>query len=293
MYRVRHLGTVIMHLMLSIFGIKVTGQMATHMSAYPPFASRPAAGIRVIVCEPDSHVREQLRRFIDADPVLTLAAESRDWAECVIDLDEFVPELLIVRSNLVPPEWRERAGFDNFPVVIALRSDLTSERRDLQHLLLPLLANPDAVTGMLTRAVRDIYDRKAKQLLYLVDRYVTGSKSVSGYRSALRVEGDGEAFELPTDKIMSIVAARKCVVVHAVHGQFMLREPIHQVATKLDPGVFVRIHRSIIVNREQLDRKTLLSPKTSHVILVNGTRYPVGPNYRDTLANAIKLSSLQ
>jgi two-component system LytT family response regulator len=263
------------------------------MSAYPPFASKPAAGIRVIVCEPDSHVREQLRSFIDADPVLTLAAESRDWAECVIDLDEFVPELLIVRSNLVPREWQERSNFDSFPVVITLRSDLTSEKSELQHLLLPLLANPEAVKGLLTQAVRDIYDRKAKQLLYLVDRYVTASSSVSGYRSALRVEGNGEAFDLPTDKIMSIVAARKCVVVHAINGQFMLREPIHQVATKLDPGIFVRIHRSIIVNCEQLDRQTLLSPKTSHVILVNGSRYPVGPNYRETLANALKSSTLQ
>lgn len=267
--------------------------MATHMSAYPPFASRPAAGIRVILCEPDSHVREQLRSFIDVDPVLTLAAESRDWAECLVDLEEFVPELLIVRSSLLPPEWRDRVNNESFPVVIALRPDFTAERSELEHLPLPLLANPEAVKGLLTQAVRNIYDRKAKQLLYLVDRYVTGSSTVSRYRSTLRVERDGEAFDLPANNIMSIVAARKCVVVHAIDGQFMLREPIHQVATKLDPGIFVRIHRSIIVNCQQFDRSTLSSSRASHVILVDGSRYPVGPNYRETLANAIKSSILQ
>ena len=52
----------------------------------------------------------------------------------------------------------------------------------------------------------------------------------------------------------------------------MLREPIKQLAGTLDPQKFVRIHRSIIVNVDQVREIFREGPSEGSVIIANGQR---------------------
>lgn len=263
--------------------------MAIHMLAHSSLASASARGIRVVFCEPQAETRAQLRSFIDPDPVLTLVAETCNWSECEAALQDLGPELLIARAELIPLDWVPGSDQEtSFPVVIALRAASGWADGPQGYGFLSLPAAPDAIRKSLTQAVRDIYDRKAKQLLYLVDRYVAASSIRFRYSSMLTAERDGKPIELRTEDIMSIVAARKWVSIHALSGQFLVREPIHSLFAKLDPRIFIRIHRSTIVNCCYVDSKVPISPRSSHIVMVNGTKFPVGPNYRDSLCQAIK-----
>ena len=258
--------------------------MATQLSAYASIEGQ--LGLRVALCEPDPAVRAQLRNAIDADPLLIVAAESYSWQECEACLDDVVPELLIVRSELLPSDWNLRGASDQFqPVVIALRTTLSFPGRE-NALRIP--ADPRAIKASLDRAVRDVYERKAKQLLFLVDRYVKGSRSASACATVLRVEDDHGLVDLRTETIFSILAARKNVWIRSIHGKYMLREPIHEMSERLDPRWFVRIHRSVIINLRHIDRASLFGDKPTHIALSDGSRYPVGPSYRDALAVALR-----
>src|ERR1700742_4840926 len=96
--------------------------MATAMYAYPPIASKCVGGIRVVLCDPNDEVRAALRAIIDGDSLLVVVAESRDWAACEADLEDLVPELLIVGDGLVPLQWSSRITEDAFaPLVIRLK----------------------------------------------------------------------------------------------------------------------------------------------------------------------------
>ena len=257
--------------------------MATQLSAHISLGSQ--LGLRVALCEPDPAVQAQLRAAIDGDPLLVLAAESNSWAECESCLDDVVPELLIVRSELLPFDWNLRSAADNFkPVVIARRTTLSFPS---QENVLPVPADPRAIKAALDRAVRDVYERKAKQLLFLVDRYVQGSGAASPYKTVLKVEREGAFHDLRTENIVSVLAARKYVWIRSTAGKFMLREPIHEMGERLDPSLFVRIHRSVIINLRHVDRTSAISARPSHVVLTDGSRYPVGPSYRDALEQAI------
>ena len=255
-------------------------------SSLPPASAR---GIRVIVCEPESSVRDEIRRFIDADAVLTLAAETRNWSECEFALQDLAPELLIARSELIPIDWASRGeDYSPFPIVIALRSASSAAIARAGFAGLSLPAAPEMVRRSLNQAVRDIYDRKAKQLLYLVDRYIEASHSTARYSSTIVVEQEGKSVQLHTRDVVSIVAARKWVSICTRSGRFLLREPIHSLAAKLDPTVFIRIHRSIIINRSYVDNGAEINPRSSYVVMVNGARHPVGPNYRNALYHAMQ-----
>lgn len=257
--------------------------MATQISVYAPLEDQ--LGLRVAVCEPDSAVRAQLRAAIDADPLLVLAAESHRWADCEACLDEVVPELLIVRSELLPADWSGRDIESFTPVVIALRTTLSFPG---DHKALRVPADARAIKATLDRAVREVYQRKAEQLLFLVDKYVQGSRAASPYKTALQVERDGTSFDLSSKDIFSVVAARKHVWIRSTQGEFLLREPIHEVSERLDPRWFVRIHRSVTINLRHLDENSRATEKSSYVLLSNGARYPVGPSYREALAEALR-----
>jgi|SRR5579871_192709 len=257
------------------------------MSAYVSLSARQS-GIRVTLCEPDPAIRAQIRTVIDSDPLLVLVGESSSWRDCEQCLQESVPELLIVRSELIPLHWQCGHEFDSLlPVVIALRTTLSfaSADRDRNHLRFP--ADTHAIKLSLDRAVRDIYDRKAKQLLYLVERYVSAAAPVPQYKAFLQVERDGQSFDLRPDSILSIVAARKYVSIFATDGQFLLREPIHRLAARLDPRFFLRIHRSVIINVRHIDRSQTNLSLSSRIVLSDGSSYRTGPNYREAVAAAL------
>jgi DNA-binding LytR/AlgR family response regulator len=206
--------------------------------------------------------------------------------ECQAALDEVVPELLVISSELNPAALANRIERDRFfPVVITLRGPVQSGIGSRLGDDLPQSADADTIRRSLNQAVRDIYDREVQQLLYLVDRYVAGLEAFPAYESVIKVERDGQVIDLLTDKIMSIVAARKWVSIHTASGKFMLPQPIHLIATKLNPQIFVRIHRSVIINCHYIDRTVPISNKSSSVVLIDGSRYLVGPTYRDALTN--------
>jgi two-component system LytT family response regulator len=255
------------------------------MSAFVSLGGKQT-GIRVALCEPDLAIRAQMRAAIDNDPLLILAAESQNWDDCEVCLDSVVPELLIARSELIPADWIRRSGDSFQPVVIALRTTLSFPSAEHNDLRVP--ADPQTIRATLDRAVLDIYDRKAKELLFLVDRYVAGSQAIAAFKSFLQAECDGHPIDVRTDSITSVVAARKHVLINSMTGQFLLREPIHRVADDLDPAVFIRIHRSIIVNLHHIDPTRTSAANPYQVILSDGSRYRVGPNYREVLAAALR-----
>ena len=250
--------------------------------------STQLGGIRVVVCDPDQQVRANLRSLVNADAALVLASEAHNWQECEADLDQLVPELLIVRSAMLPFGWIAQAAQDvPFPVVVTLRDPAANGASARGYGDLPLPIDPEIGAALLNQTVIEIYNRKASELADLLARYTEGLGQLRGYPSVITVEQEGRSRDLRTHSVLAIVAARKTVVVHSFDGRFMLRKPIHQVAAELDPSLFVRIQRSIIVNLQYVDGPASLKYKLSHVFLTDGSRYPVGLSYRDSLADVV------
>ncbi len=244
----------------------------------------------MLLWEPDAALRTQVRTLIDSDSVLTLTAEAYSWGECERAVDEFVPELLIARAELVPASWRQRIDQDSsfLPVLLTLQPSISPAINEQTRRILYMPGESDFLRKALNQAVREVYERKAKQLLYLVERYVAGSTANGGYESTIEVKRDGESFGIDVANIMCIVAARKDVSIHTAAGNFIAHEPIHELAAKLDPAQFVRIHRSILINCDYLVSTAVPESRPFFVVLSDGSRYPVGPTYRHIVEELLK-----
>jgi two-component system LytT family response regulator len=82
---------------------------------------------------------------------------------------------------------------------------------------------------------------------------------------------DGEkGILLPVEKIDWIEAAEYYCCLHTNGHRYMVRETITDLSSKLDPNQFVRIHRSSIVNLNQIREIYREGTLDGSVVLTNG-----------------------
>lgn len=98
----------------------------------------------------------------------------------------------------------------------------------------------------------------------------------------LRVQtGKGEGL-LRYDDIESLEAARNYVTIHAAGREYLVRDTMAALARRLADGPFLRVHRSHIVNLDQIEE---IRPAGSgqRIRLRSGREIPLGRAYRSAL----------
>jgi two-component system LytT family response regulator len=73
------------------------------------------------------------------------------------------------------------------------------------------------------------------------------------------------------------------VNLHVAGKELPYRAALNELAGKLDPGRFVRVHRSAIVNIESILQLEPISHGEFEVVLKNGSRSRISRTYRTQL----------
>lgn len=84
-----------------------------------------------------------------------------------------------------------------------------------------------------------------------------------------------------------IEAAGVYVTLHVAGKEWLYRTPLNELAEKLDPRRFVRVHRSAIVNIESIVRLEPISHGEFDVVLKNDSRTRVSRTYRALLEDRL------
>jgi DNA-binding LytR/AlgR family response regulator len=146
---------------------------------------------------------------------------------------------------------------------------------------------------VLMELANEIYLRKANQLSCLLDRYFAGVASFN-YVSTLRVDRDGATLDVPVEHIHALEASGNYVRLYAASGTYELRETISGLSARLEPSIFVRVHRSYVVNLHHVTLSRL-EDSSPQITLSSGKTVPIGPNFRADisrlLADRLKLTA--
>lgn len=103
------------------------------------------------------------------------------------------------------------------------------------------------------------------------------------YVDRLTVKHDGRVFFVKAAEVDWFEAAGNYVRIHSGKSSHLIRETMQRVESQLDPNLFVRIHRAVIVN---LDRIRELQPWFAGdyvVILRDGRQLKLSRTYREHL----------
>jgi two-component system LytT family response regulator len=111
-----------------------------------------------------------------------------------------------------------------------------------------------------------------EQLTAVLKGLQNGMEVSNLYSSRFLVkDGEKEIF-IPVEKINWIEAAAYYCCLHTDGRRYMLRETITELSDKLDPRQFVRIHRSSIVNLNQIREIYREGQGDGSIVLINGQK---------------------
>ena len=101
----------------------------------------------------------------------------------------------------------------------------------------------------------------------------------SRYLTEFWVPHRGEMVHLDAAHIDHIEAERDYMRLHTATGSLLLHETIKTLEERLDPGEFIRTHRSHIFRRKAIERVAHEGFGVWHVELADGEQYRIGRTY--------------
>jgi len=120
-----------------------------------------------------------------------------------------------------------------------------------------------------------------------IDAMPDDEESAGRYEKLINVKDRGQIFRVDVDSIEHIEAAGDYMCIYTGDNSLILRETMKDLERRLDPRVFQRVHRSTIVN---LDQVRQVKPHTNgecFLVLDSGAQVKVSRSYRDVVARFV------
>jgi two-component system, LytTR family, response regulator len=109
----------------------------------------------------------------------------------------------------------------------------------------------------------------------------------SRFEKLINVKDRGQIFRVDVESIERIDAAGDYMCIYTADNSLILRETMKDLEKRLDPRTFQRVHRSTIVN---LDQVRQVKPHTNgecFLVLESGAQVKVSRSYRDVVARFV------
>jgi two-component system LytT family response regulator len=114
----------------------------------------------------------------------------------------------------------------------------------------------------------------------------TGESS-ERYEKLLNVKDRGQIFRVDVDTIEHIEAAGDYMCIRTADNSLILRETMKDLERRLDPRTFQRVHRSTIVNLNQVRQVKPHTNGECFLVLDSGAEVKVSRSYRDVVARFV------
>lgn len=267
------------------------------------------ADLRVLIVDDEPLARRGIRQLLAQEPDAIVVGESRNGREATRALRELAPDLVFLDVQMPDLDGfgvlREH-GVERMPLVVFVTAHdefavQAFEAHAVDYLVKPLNAARFART--MTR-VRDRH--RAGAAMQLATQLSAMLATLGTDPSALRVPrwpGMDTRYTrrlvVPTpagdtvvdvDTIDWIEADDYYARLHIGRSQHLLRQSLAMLADQLDPGVFVRVHRSAIVRLDRI-RRVQGTGRRVEVVLSDDTHVPVSRRRSGHLRTLIRRQS--
>jgi two-component system LytT family response regulator len=112
-------------------------------------------------------------------------------------------------------------------------------------------------------------------------------EAASRYEKLINIKDKGQIFRVDVDSIERIEAAGDYMVIYTADNSLILRETMKDLERRLDPRVFQRVHRSWIVNLNQVRQVKPHTNGECFLVLDSGADVKVSRSYRDVVARFV------
>src|SRR3569832_906140 len=120
-----------------------------------------------------------------------------------------------------------------------------------------------------------------------IEQMPAEEESAGRYEKLINVKDRGQIFRVDVDTIEHIEAAGDYMCIYTGDKSLILRETMKDLERRLDPRVFQRVHRSTIVNLDQVRQVRPHTNGECFLVLDSGAEVKVSRSYRDGVARFV------
>jgi two-component system, LytTR family, response regulator len=263
--------------------------------------------IKTLVVDDEPLARRNLRVLLEADPEIELVGEAAGGAQALALISEHSPDLVFLDVQMPETDGfgvLERLEAGRLPVVIFVTAFDKYALKAFDFHALDYLLKPfddSRFEKALARAKRQLAQRELKDLSrrlisLLEDRAAPHASEHEGataekparYQTRFLIKSGGRVSFVRADEVDWIEADDYYVKLHVKGRGHLLRETMNDVESRLDPEVFVRIHRSSIVNMERVRELQQMFGGDYSVVLHDGTQLKLSRARRERLESLLK-----
>ncbi len=136
--------------------------------------------------------------------------------------------------------------------------------------------------------LKDVLAEIAPESLEEFDAEGEGAGAVAGrYEKMINIKDRGKIFRVEVDTIEHIEAAGDYMCIYTGDNSLILRETMKDLERRLDPRSFQRVHRSTIVNLDQVRQVRPHTNGECFLVLESGAEVKVSRSYRDVVARFV------
>ena len=115
----------------------------------------------------------------------------------------------------------------------------------------------------------------------------TAEVASNRYEKLINIKDRGQIFRVDVDTIEVVEAAGDYMCIYTGDNTLILRETMKDLEKRLDPRRFQRVHRSTIVNLDQVKQVKPHTNGECFLVLDSGSQVKVSRSYRDVVARFV------
>src|SRR5258708_1363801 len=242
--------------------------------------------IHTVLSDEEVLARQSSRQLLRNEPEIDVVGEGATASETIDLVRATKPQLLFLDIQM--------PGMDGFDIASELCS---GDLNPTPHIIFTTAHDQYALRAFEIHAMdyllkpftqerlSSAVERARKEILVSNQPAANGSAGQTGnhYTTRIVFKSRGRIVFLPVSDIRWISAEENYVRICTQNETHLLRETMARLEEKLDPDMFLRVHRSSIVNLQHVKEVRTEADGEYAVVLVNGEKLTMSRGYRSRI----------
>lgn len=257
--------------------------------------------LRVLTVDDELLALRRLKLLLQTMPHVDHIGEASNCGEALARINELRPNVVLLDIKM-----RDGSGFQvveavaerpNPPAIVFVTAFDQFAAQAFDSAVVDYLLKPverDRLARALSRVQQRLKAIDAEQRadeLQQILRNLRAAPKGDGkpdYETEFWLRSSSGLVRVPVDAIDYVSSADEYISIHTPSGAHLMRGSIRQFSHRVEPGLFVRVHRRWLVKRSAIAALSTRTIGGAEVVLRNGQRLPAGRVHMKHLRNMVR-----
>lgn len=241
--------------------------------------------IRTLIIDDEELSRERIISFLKDEKEFIMIGECSTGTEALIKIHELKPDMIFLDIQM--PGMNGIDVLQNIKIPLPQIIFVTAydeyaikafELNAADYLLKPY--SRERFSKTIEKIKKNFYSSGFGDKVL---RIISDLERKDKYLTRFVVKSSGTFSFIPVEDVNYIEAEGNYIKIRTGKGSHMVRETITKTCERLDPGIFVRIHRSTIVNINKITQLQTHFNNEYIIVLNDNTKLRTGRNYKEAV----------